>query len=185
MAKFENNTGLNQVVIIGGGKKFVRKNGVIEARDDFIQVGFDKVPDDTPLTVRSTNSTIARSDDIQNIMSRLEDLEERFSNDETLSQIEEKIQIVSEKALTFDGDLKKDLFELRDLVSVLSETVQKQQNAVELLEQNRSTTNRRMEILKAAMHAMEFQIDEITGFSEEYEEDGHEEDGHEEDPLGN
>lgn len=166
MAKFQNTTGFNQVVILTGKKRLVRKDGVIEARDDFMQVGFDKVPDDTPITVRDTSSKVVHSDEVQALVSRINDLEERINNDETLSQIEEKIQSVSQQALELGDDAVKDLQELRDLVASLNEAVSNQAEVVRSIKESEKVMLRRLDILKTAMQAMEMQVDEVMGYEE-------------------
>lgn len=167
MAKFKNTTGFNQVVVINGQKKLVRKDGVLELRDDFIQVGFEKVPDNTPLTIKTSASKVVHNDEVQEIVKRLNDLEERMNSESKLSEVESKIQEISEKAFQLGDESSKDIVELRDLVEVLSRAISNQAQAVQYFKDNEATTTRRLDILKTAIQAMEMQVDEITGFSQE------------------
>lgn len=171
MAKFKNTTGFNQVVLLAGKKRVVRNNWVIEAHDEFIQVGFEKVPDDTPVTTRPTSSKVVNNADFQVVIdelnNRIEELEDRFNTDETLSQIEAKIQSVSEQALELGDGASKDLQELRDLVGILNESLYNQGMVVKDLKNSDDTILKRLEILKTAMQAMELQIDEVIGYEDD------------------
>ena len=170
MAKFKNETGFNQVVIIGGKKRLVRKEGVIEAHDDFIQTGFKQVPDDTPITTRASTKVVSDRElqgIIDGLNERISDLEERLDNDETMSEMEEKLKVVSEKALELEDGASKDLTELRDFVDKLNESVTNQGGVLKVVKETQDDkVLRRMEILKTAMQAMEMQIDEVTGYGD-------------------
>ena len=145
MAKFKNVTGFNQAVIIKGKKTLVRNNEVLEAISSFVQEGFEKVSDDTPVTVgrsriRKTASSetvktlqeeIAKLKEMQGgdaeqfaeLQQKLEQLEIENHKTDELTSIESRINELSEKALTFSGDAEQDLKELRDLVVTLEENV--------------------------------------------------------------
>lgn len=165
MAKFQNTTGFNQVVILQGKKRLVRKEGVIEAHEEFKQTGFNRVPDDTPLTVRAPRQ-VASDGDLQELREKIEELEDRLNTDETISQIEQKIQEVSAQALDLGEGASKDLVELRDLVDKLNDSVSNQGTVLKSVKDEQETVLRRQEILKTAMQAMEFQVDELTGYED-------------------
>jgi len=203
MARFKNVTGFNQAVIIKGKKTLVRNNEVLEAISSFKQEGFEQVPDDTPITVgRSRVRKTASSETVKALQEQIENLKKMQTGDEEqfaelqkkleqlelenqksdeLSSIEEKIESLSEKALSFSGDAEQDLKELRDLVVALEENVAEinemfekqgdaisnQASAIKKSREENATIMRRMEILKSAMQGMELQIDELSGFDEE------------------
>lgn len=153
MAKFKNVTGFNQAVIIKGKKTLVRNNEVLEAISSFVQEGFEKVPDDTPVTVgrsrivktassetvKALQEEIAKLKEMQGgdaeqfaeLQQKLEQLEIENQKTDELNSIESKINELSEKALTFSGDAEQDLKELKDLVGALQENVAELNSIIE------------------------------------------------------
>lgn len=156
MAKFQNMSGFKQVVTINGAKTLIFPEDVIEMRDSWLQAGFDKVPDDTPvrITERTSRRSFASNDMLESLQERLRELEGQEDTENKLGELSERLESLSDDALIVGEDVKKDVSELRDLVSALKDQQAEQK-------QVNDTILRRLEILKTAIQAMEYELDQF------------------------
>lgn len=168
MAKFQNTTGFNQVAIYSGKKHWVRKDWVIEAPDNFMQEGFEKVADNTTVSSLKTRFKPAGTNDVEQVEKRLQALEKTVAkldstSTESVDALQEKISGISEQALKLEEGASKDVVELKELVESLAEQLEQK---TEYIQAMRETMLKRLEILKTAMQAMEQQMDDLTGYNE-------------------
>lgn len=203
MSKFKNVSGLNQTVLLKGKKNFVRDGEVIEAISSFKQVGFEKVADAAPVTsgqrrIRKTasNETVSNlveqlaqlkksqsgdDDKFKEMQEALEQIEMEQNKTESIDEIHQKMEALSQSASALNDGASNDVKELRDMVvaiqenmEILDDNFEKQQNhitaqaaTIKDSKEKQEVVLRRMEILKNAMQSFEDQLDELMGFEEE------------------
>lgn len=173
MAKFQNNSGFRQVVVINGEKLIAHDGDVIEAHEGFIQHGFEEVNEKTPvsITTRSRKRKFADNDLLESLQSQLRELQSQIDEKDSetankviqeMEAVNEKVKEFEEKALTLSSDAENDVIELKELVQAQGEQITGLEGYIK---KNFDMTFKRLEILKHAMQALEFEMDQF------YEED--------------
>jgi hypothetical protein len=147
MPRFQNKSGLNQVVVLNGVRTIVGNNGVFEAREGFLQSGIELVPDSTPLTVGNPllKKRLVKQEIVQNLKDQIKSLENKIPNVEI-----QTIQSTSESN-------KNDILSLRNDIDSL---IIKQKETEKVVNDFKELALKRLEILKSAIQALEAIVEE-------------------------
>lgn len=147
MPRFQNKSGLKQVVVLNGVRTVIGNNDVFEAREGFLQVGFEVVPDSTPLTIGNTilKKRLVKQEIVQDLKDKIKSLENKIPNVEI-----QTIQSTSENNTN-------DILSLRNDINSL---VIKQKETEKVLNEFRELALKRLEILKSAIQALETMVEE-------------------------
>lgn len=161
MAKYRNTTGMSQVVVLQGMKTIVGADFVIEADGGFSQLGFERVDDSVPSNIVA-GSFRRRRLVSENVVNHFEDklqvaLEDKEKILEETSSRVEQLARISEQA---SNDVKKEFDELKELTLELTKQLELMRKDYSEM---KNITNRRLEILKSAMQAMELEIEQFYG----------------------
>ena len=147
MPRFQNKSGLNQVVVLNGVRTIVGNNDVFENREGFIQAGIELVPDSTPLTIGHslTRKRLVKQEIVQDLKDKIKSLEDKLPNVEI-----QTIQSTSENNTN-------DILSLRNDIDSL---VIKQKETENVLKEFKELAIKRLEILKSAIQALETMVEE-------------------------
>ena len=157
MAKFQNTSGFRQYVTINGKKTIVGNNQVFEKEEGFIQNGFQRVPDDTPVTVLEGTSRLGRMTPIPDTLEMLErkikTMEQSAgkATDEDFEKIEDQLREMSQETSK----------EVSDLKGIVEDMMVEMKETRDTLESFQDQVKKRMDIIKIAINVIEGEMDQL------------------------
>lgn len=157
MAKFQNISGFRQYVTINGKKTIVGNNQVFEKEEGFVQHGFQRVPDDTPVTVVEGTSRLGRMtpipDTLEMLQRKIQTMESNVgkATDEDFDRINEQLNTMSQETTQ----------EVSELKGVVEDMMVEMKETRESLEGFQEQVKKRMEIIKIAINVIEGEMDQL------------------------